>query len=179
MFSPIFRYFYTPVLEYIFFFLLFFLQHFINDHRNAFCNNCIPENDAVRNTINWLCSLNFFWATLLPIAVNAQVTFTQRHFIDAKSIQWNVWSLFTMLNSTWIFLFIHFSIFPGNHRKWISPFSQVTAAKPASAHSSLCILRSRCLWGLSSSSPECPSINMVSENQAQLRQFTHISSAKF
>lgn len=87
MFSPIFRYFHTPVLEYIYFLFYFFLQHFINDHRNAFCNNCIPENDAVRNTINWLCSLNSFWVTLLPIAVNVQVTFTQRHFIDAKSIQ--------------------------------------------------------------------------------------------
>lgn len=48
------------------------------------------------------------------------------------------------------------------------------AAKPASVHFSLC-----CMWGLTSSSPKCPSIDMVSQNQAQLREIMHISSTKF
>jgi len=46
--SSFLRCFHTPISEYIF----FFLQYFINDHRNAFYSNCVPENDAVRNVVN-------------------------------------------------------------------------------------------------------------------------------
>lgn len=134
------------------------------------------KNDAVRNIVNWLCSFNFFQATLLLVGVDSQVAFTQGHFMNAKPTQEKVCSPFTVLNPTWMILFIYCSIFPENHRKWNSPYSHVREAKPVSVHSGLCILTSCYMWGLSSSSPECPSVDMVSENQAQLM---HVSSAKF
>lgn len=77
------------------------------------------------------------------------------------------------VNPTWVF-----SVFPENLRKRSSFYSQVRAVKPASVHSGLGILMSRCMWGLSSSSPECLGADMVSQNQAQLRQIMRISSAK-
>lgn len=142
-----------------------FFQHFLNDHRNVFYSNCIPENEAVRNIVNWLFSFNSFQATLLLIEMHSQVALTQGCFMKAKAIQWKVSSPFYHVNPTWMFF-----VFPENHRKWSSSYSQVRAVKPASLHSSLCIRMSHCMWGLSSSSPECLGADMVSQNQAQLRQ---------